>query len=29
LFERGGQHRSSSPEVMVSAFERTSIVPHS
>ena len=29
LFERSGEHRSSSPDVMLSAFERTSIVPHS
>ena len=29
LFERSGEHRLSSPDVMVSAFERTSIVPHS
>jgi hypothetical protein len=29
LFERGGQRQSSPPEVTVSPFERTSIVPHS
>jgi hypothetical protein len=27
LFERGGKRRSSSPDVMMSRFERTSIVP--
>ncbi len=29
LYERSGERRSSSPDVTVSAFERTSIVPHS
>jgi len=29
LFERSGERRSSSPDVSVSPFERTSIVPHS